>query len=288
MRGSEVQGRRSSSLALVAALATACSVADRVTPTDHVAPDAATAMTPAPDAAPEDAAPAPPPADVHVVLTADNAYSFGYGDGDEITAYFPGTRAQSASEIFSCGVGPEAYVVPGTDAPPGAYLYVVSWDDLRVTQGILGQFTRDGLPVYTGSEVWEVCATGVDLSSSTTGPTRDELDERIAICNAGGGDPTLTSAGWVDAAGAVTPGAVGRLAIGEENAARSGGTTFPVVCPTGSDVPPETPTLDAAARWMWYSPSDAIDDPFRSNGTNRFRAYLIFRLAGADIPGDVE
>ena len=36
---------------------------------------------------------------------------------------------------------------------------------------------------------------------------------------------------------------------------------------------------------MWYQPG-AVANPFRSTGTNTFRAYLIFRLAAVDIPID--
>src|SRR4051794_27159937 len=44
-----------------------------------------------------------PLADVDVVITADNAYSFGYGDIAGISNFTQGTRAQSAGQIFNCG-----------------------------------------------------------------------------------------------------------------------------------------------------------------------------------------
>jgi hypothetical protein len=224
---------------------------------------------------PADAAPL---VDVDVVITADNAYSFGYGDIDEIDTYFPGTRAITASQIFNCpiGEGPEQYTVPAASAPLGAYLYVVSWDDLAVTQGVLGQFKRGGAPLYTGDVAWEVCATGVDLSNSSVGPTEAEVEAQIAICNAGTGSDTTTSAGWVDTTGAVTTGAIGTLAIGEANDQTAGGT-FPPVCPAASG------GIDDAAQWMWFNPG-GVANPFASTGTNTFRAYLIFRLAAEDIP----
>lgn len=244
-------------------------------------PDAATIDAPivdAIDAIPIDAVDAPPPPDVQVVITADNAYSFGYGDVTGITTYIQGTRAQTAGQIFNCGEGPETYVVDGDDAPDTAYLYVVSWDDLSVTQGVLGQFKRGGAPVYTGGIEWDVCATGVNLSASQVGPTQAEVNAQIAICNAGSGDDATTSGGWANTAGAVTPGAQGNLAVGEANAAAAGGT-FPPTCvnqPNG---------IDAAARWMWWNPGN-VTDPFRSTGTNTFRAYLVFRIAAVDIPID--
>lgn len=230
------------------------------------------------DAVPIDSPDAPPPPDVDVVITADNAYSFGYGDVSGIATYIQGTRAVTAGQIFNCpvGEGPEHYVVPGADAPDTAYLYVVSWDDLAVTQGVLGQFKRGaGAPVYTGGVEWDVCATGVNLSTSTVGPTQAEVNAQIAICNAGSGSTTTTSAGWVNSAGAVTAGAIGTLAVGEPNDGATG--DFPLVCPAANG------GIDAAARWMWFNPG-GVANPFRSTGSNTFRAYLIFRLATIDIP----
>ena len=62
--------------------------------------------------------------------------------GDRVQAQ--GRRAQTAGEIFNCPIneGPDSYIVPAADAPPSAYLYIVTWDDLGVTQGVLGQFKQ--------------------------------------------------------------------------------------------------------------------------------------------------
>jgi len=229
--------------------------------------------------------PSDPPTDVAVVITADNAYSFGYGDGAGINHFTQGQRAQTAGQIFNCGEGPESYVVPAADAPPSAYLYVVTWDDLAVTQGVLGQFVRvGGTPLYTGDPKFEVCATGIDLSGSTTGPSQVDINAQIAICNAGTGDHATTSGGWVNGAGAVTPGAVGSLAVGEANDPTPGGT-FPPTCPTGAT--PAAGTIDPASHWMWYQPG-GVADPFQSTGSNTFRAYLIFRVAAHDLPPPIK
>ena len=222
-----------------------------------------------------------PTTDVQVVITADNAYSFGYGNVAGISHFTQGQRAQSAGQIFNCGEGPESYVVPAADAPASAYLYIVTWDDLSVTQGVLGQFVRvGGSPLYTGDPKFEVCATGIDLSASDKGPSQDEVNAQIAICNSGAGDHTATSGGWVNSVGAVTPKAIGSLAIGEANDPTPGGT-FPPTCPTGTMT--AAGTIDTASHWMWYQPG-GIADAFQSTGTNTFRAYLIFRLAAHDIP----
>lgn len=223
-----------------------------------------------------------PAVDVDVVLTADNAYSFGYGDANGITHFTQGSRAQTAGQIFNCGEGPEAYKVPAADAPPSAYLYVVTWDDLAVTQGVLGQFRRgNGLALYTGDPLFEVCGTGINMKQSQTGPTQQEINAQIAICNSGQGDHTLTSGGWVNLAGAVTPGAIGTLAVGEANDPVAGGS-FPPTCPTGV-APMGVASIDQEAHWMWYQPG-GVANPFQSTGQNTFRAYLIFRVAADDIP----
>ena len=219
---------------------------------------------------------------VHVVITADNAYSFGYGDAASITHFTQGTRATTAGDIFNCpvGVGPEQYTIPEADAPVGSYLYIVSWDDHAVTQGVIGQFTRDTGTITTGDAPFEVCATGLDYVSgadATNGPSQAIINQQIAICNAGSGDAT-TSRGWVNATGATTAGAIGQLAIGEANDVNTG--AFQLVCqPTAN-----TPGISSTAKWMWYDPMDGQPgDAFHSNGTNRFKAFLIFRLSAATI-----
>jgi hypothetical protein len=245
-----------------------------------------------PDAAPQDAVvsvdtttvdspPIIPLGDVDVVITADNAYSFGYGNVDGISTFFAGTRAQTAGQIFNCGEGPERYTVPEAAAPTTAYLYIASWDDLSVTQGVLGQFKRTGaLPLYTGDSAFEVCGTGMDFSASAVGPTQAQINQQIVICNAGSGDRNLTSAGWVKPSGAVTANAIGSLAIGEANDDAAG--VFPLTCPTGSGMATDA-HIDAASHWMWYQPG-GVATPFQSTGSNTFRSFLIFRLAAKDIP----
>ncbi len=238
--------------------------------------DAATIDARPIDAIAIDSPDAPPPPDVTVTITADNAYSFGYGDAASVTTYIQGSRAQTAGQIFNCGEGPETYTVPAASAPDTAYLYVVSWDDLSVTQGVLGQFKRGAAALYTGDDAWEVCATGVNLQNSQVGPTQAEVNAQIALCTAGTGARATTSAGWVNRMGPVTANAIGTVAIGEANDAAAGGS-FPPTCvdqPNG---------IDHAAHWMWFNPG-GIADPFHSTGTNTFRAYLIFRLPAIEIP----
>lgn len=230
-----------------------------------------------------------PATDVDVVLTADNAYAFGWGDVNGIKTLKGRPQTQSAGDIFNCpvnttgsgaiGFGPESYTVLAADAPTGAYLYLVVWDDDATTQGALGQFKRKGgEALYSGAGGWEVCATGKFYSSTpgtptASGPPIDVVNADIATCTKGTGDKNTTSGGWVNTTGAVTPGAVGKLAVGKDN---SGPGQFPVTCQKDEQ---GHAGIDAAAHWMWYSPDGR--DAFSSRGT---RSYLIFRLPTKELP----
>ena len=229
------------------------------------------------------------PTDIDVVLTADNAYAFGYGSESEMLNYFGGVAAVTAGEIFNCGIGPEQYLVPAEDV--AEYLYVVSYADQSTTQGVIGQFRRisdrpDGTPgavLHTGDEGWEVCATGVDYNSGDPTPPLVVVNEQIELCNGGNTDPATTSAGWVDATGT----AAGALAVGETNETPYAGgpipgNEFPLVCQT---------SVDAEARWMWFNwDPDGIVWPaqtpfiYPAGGGNPMHDFMIFRLAAEDVP----
>jgi hypothetical protein len=229
------------------------------------------------------------PTDIDVVLTADNAYAFGYGTEDAMDNYFGGVAAVTAGEIFNCGIGPEQYLVPAEDV--AEYLYVVSYADQSTTQGVLGQFRRisdrpDGTPgavLHTGDEGWEVCATGVDYNSGDPTPPLEVVNEQIVLCNGGATDPATTSQGWVD----VTGTAAGALAVGETNETPYAGgpmpgNEFPLVCQT---------SVDAEARWMWFNwdPAGIVwpaQSPFIYPGGagNPMHDFMIFRLAAASLP----
>lgn len=214
--------------------------------------------------------------DVHVVITADNAYAFGWGFADRVTKLNGRPKTVVAGDIFNCplGVGPESYDIPASEAPESSYLYIVAWADDAVTEGVIGQFERSGTPLYTGDANWQVCATGqfYDPGPAGGGPSLEVVNQELARCNSGTGSPMTTSAGWVSSAGAVTPGAVGNLAVGEDNSAQDG--DFPIVCQ--KDAMGQR-GVDPSARWMWYSPDGK--SPFRyTGGKNPTRTFLIFRL----------
>ncbi len=232
-----------------------------------------------------DAAKLAPATPVDVVFTTDNAYKFGWGTDARVDELQGRPFSANAGDIFSCpiGRGPEAYVVPADSAPVGAYLYVVAWDDQSVTQGALGQFKRQlsERVVYTGDPAWEVCATGKPFpaaSAEAQGPDLDLINAELADCTAGSGDKSKTSGGWVNAQGAVTAGAIGKLAVGEDNSSAAG--DFQIACQP--DVDAGTPGIDAQARWMWYAPDEA--NAFVGNAGNRTKAFLIFRLPTRALP----
>lgn len=238
----------------------------------------------APDLGPFPDLPMSPPEPVHVVLTADNAYVFGWGDQSQVAHLYGRPGTTSAGDIFDCpiGKGPEAYDVDGKDAPADAYLYVVAWCDDSTTQGLIGEFLRGQSVLRTGDAGWEVCATGIykDAGNGAVGPTQDEVNAQLTLCNAGAVSTSTGSGGWVDEVGAVTPGAVGTLVFGEDNSDPGG--DFPITCQMDSM---GQRGVDAEAKWMWYLPPGYPgSDPFRHpGGHNPTRAFLIFRLPAAEI-----
>lgn len=220
---------------------------------------------------------------VDVVFTTDNAYKFGWGSQTAVSSLQGSPSNPGANEIFPCpvGQGPEAYEVPAEQAPIDGYLYVIAWDDHDNTQGALGQFKRRETDkvVYSGDPAWEVCATGLVYdarSADAQGPPIDVVNAELARCNAGTGDTSKTSGGWVNTSGAITSGAVGKLMVGEDNSVGYEDGVFPITCQkdeTGRGI-------DAAARWMWYS-SDG--QPHFQNDPDP-RSFLIFRLPNSAVP----
>ncbi|HEX6764551.1 MAG TPA: hypothetical protein VF103_03715 [Polyangiaceae bacterium] len=220
--------------------------------------------------------------DVNVIITADNAYGFGYGTGTEVLNYFGGIENPRSQDIFSCpvGMGPESYVVPAGSANEGEFLYIIAYADKSTTQGVIAKFFREGAqPVFTGNGNWQVCATGQDRDPGDGGPDLAQINEQLAICNAGGSDPETTSGGWVG----VAPTQAGNVVFGEDNSTDRGtpmpGNEFLIAC----DIDPE-------ARWMWYEweTNRTSGSPFMWPGgtANVTKDFLIFRLGAEFIPGD--
>jgi hypothetical protein len=226
---------------------------------------------------------------VNVIITADNAYAFGYGTGSALLNYFGGVENPNEGDIFDCpiGNGPDQYTVPANDANAGNYLYIIGYADRSTTQGVIAQFRREGADVvYTGIGPWEACATGLDyeLNQNPKGPTRQVIDEYIGKCNSRnfGDAGANTSKGWVTTA----ESANGKVAFGEDNTTERGTPTvenpFKIAC-----------DIDARAKWMWYdwdpATPDTVKSPFMWPGgdDNPMREFIIFRLGAEFIPEPV-
>ncbi|CAN5738473.1 hypothetical protein BH09MYX1_BH09MYX1_62870 [soil metagenome] len=230
-----------------------------------------------------DVGPVVPLGDVDAVVTCDNAYGFGWGDVNKLDTYNTAPASVVAGDIFNCKTGPEGYTIPAAQAPASAYVYAVAWADHSVTQGLIGQFKRKGAsPLYTGDAKWEVCATGIDFDSSDPnqklGPSLVQINTEIGKCNGGTGDKSTSRGGWVNSAGAVTAGAVGKLAIGQDNS-KSYNPDFPIICQSGG----ADPGVDDQARWMWYSASGS-NAAFHFSSLSESRPFLVFRLAAKSLP----
>jgi hypothetical protein len=223
-----------------------------------------------------------PTVDVEVIITADNAYGFGYGSETEMLNYFGGIENKSAGDIFNCTIGAESYIVPAAETAVGKYLYIVAWADKSTTQGVLGKFARvGGDPIYTGQGAWLVCATGQDFASGSGGPSLQQITTQIGQCNAANTDPGTTSVGWVDTTGSTN----GKLEFGEDN-------TTPRTTPVpGNEFPPVC-DVDDDAKWMWFNwdPQAIVwpttGSPFIWPGGqgNPDKQFLIFRLAVSEVP----
>jgi hypothetical protein len=229
-----------------------------------------------------------PASDIEIVITADNAYGFAYGTDDNISMYWGGIENTTAGQIFNCGEGPEKYVVPYEEADNASFLYIIAWADSSTTQGVLARFRRKdgggnfGEDVFTGTEGWEVCATGVDYQPGSGGPSLQVINDHIVKCNQGALDPNTTSVGWVDDIGTQ----YGAVAFGEPNTTPynggpMAGNEFPLVCPM--DMPEE-------AKWMWFNWDPVNLKPPQSpfmwpgGGGNPDHQYLIFRFAADLVP----
>ncbi len=213
---------------------------------------------------------------VDVNITADNGYEFAFGSSTGINQSVQGPVNNTLNgDIFSCGTpGPEHYsAIP---ASAGDFMYVVAINDGSVTQGVLGQVSfNGGAPFFSGTN-WQVYDTGISGSPAAF-PSVATINAYIAAANAGTG-PASGSKGWVSSAGAGTTGAVGVLAIGEDNS--DAGGDFGIACQSGPS------GIGPSARWMWYNPNPAtISDPFQTantpgHGTN----VIIFRVIPASVP----
>jgi len=245
------------------------------------------------------------PPDVHVIITADNAYGFGYGSGSALVDYFEGIE-DGGDDIFLCSAecdngtpcanavecdafgtcngdqsGPETYIVPGNLAPSDGFLYVIVWSDEATTQGLIGQFSAsDGSSptVYTGSPDWQVCATGMDLDPFMgMEPSTTLINSQIANCNLGAAGTTFSD-GWIGDELENNPSGVMELTVLTDVGMEP--TEFVNLCQAEDNSAPDRTgdSIDAEARWMWFDENNGDGtSAFTSNGSPR-GDFLIFRL----------
>jgi hypothetical protein len=220
------------------------------------------------------------PSEVNVIITADNAYGFGYGTKTALQNYFGGIENPDSADIFDCpvGNGPEEYVVPAEDANLGGFLYIIGYADKSTTQGVIAKFFREGAdPVYTGSGKWEACATGEDYDPGQGGPDLDTINSFIQRCNARELSPATSSVGWVT----TLPTPQGQLVFGEDNSTTRGtpepGNEFLEVC-----------EIEAKARWMWFDwvaeRSEGSAFMWPGGNENVTKDFVIFRLGADQVP----
>jgi len=227
-------------------------------------------------------------ADINATVTADNAYSFGWGDANGVGPSFGGGTYVGASIspdnslLFKdCPGGPgpnaygvETYSIPAPKVLPGNHLYVAAFSDDSDRQGLLGTFldTVSNVQIYTGDTRWQVCATGENYQGNelTEGiadgvPSLATINARIADCNAwtaaGGSGPATTSGGWVDSSIDYGLGKIYRGNHNDGSAPKWGAITC----------------IPSTAQWMWFnSQPGVIADPTGAGGNHK--EFLIFRL----------
>ncbi len=218
-----------------------------------------------PDAVVQQDAPPPNPLPVTAMITADNAYGFGYGSANSLNNYFGGIENTDPCDIFCANRGAETYIVPKESANSGNFLYLIVWSDNSATNGVIGSFTRGDDTINTASDDWQVCATGMPDNYRSGGPSFAEIQTGLVACSKG--DATTVSHGWRT----VTPSAHGNVAIGELN--DNAGGIFPLVVDLAADL-----------RWMWYQHQDD-SRPFNTTTEDTVDSeFLLFRLPIASFP----
>ncbi len=230
----------------------------------------------------------PAAADIDATVTADNAYSFGWGTATGVGPGYSGGYVGASispgnSLLFKAcpgapgpnAYGVETYSIPTGAVLPGNYLYVTGFSDDSIRQGVLGTFLDDltGVQIDTGVGPWQVCATGQDFDGSVLTedvangvPSLATINTKIRECNAwtaaGGTGPATTSGGWVDS---TVDYGLGTIHFGSFNDSSAPSAWGQITC------------IPASARWMWFNSSPAtITDPTSAGGNHK--EFLIFRL----------
>lgn len=108
-------------------------------------------------------------------VTADNHYAIytkmgsdvSYIGGNELgAAGNPGTYNWSMAESWSF--------------TPGTAVYIAAWSDKSVAQGLLADFSINGVPIRSGSEGWDVFGTGIDMNDGSAHPDAALIKSQVA------------------------------------------------------------------------------------------------------------
>jgi hypothetical protein len=203
-----------------------------------------------------------------VTITADNAYTFGFGDENGIAVgdLYGSVTNTTACEIF-CASGPEAYQV---DSGEHDYVYITAWPDNSSYQGVLANFSSGGEKLSSLS-AWEVFATG-DLSSSASNTFQlSSINDAIFNANNNLGAAN-GSIGWVDESGSI--GTNGKLAVDSTNSEY-------VVSPQAGGL---TGLFHESDHWLWYD-NEATSNPFSYSSAGD-AGWVVFRaeLSSIEVP----
>lgn len=118
---------------------------------------------------------------VNVSITADNHYSIYSRAGSDFTHIganepgpdgAPGTYNWSQAETWNF------------DAE--GYLYIASWSDNSVAQGLLAEITTLTETILSGDPRWEVMSTGLDLGDWDAAPTPGDIAAWVFDADANG------------------------------------------------------------------------------------------------------
>jgi len=215
----------------------------------------------------------------NIKLTADNAYEVIVGDAAgtlNVGSLGGPVNNTTNGQIHACdATGVEYYA--GRTVLPADYVYIVAMNDGSVTQGLLGQLDTSGGPIVTNGAGWQVFDTG-DVGNPNSFPTTGQITTYIQKANLGTGN-VAGSKGWVDINGAVTPGSVGTLAVGQAGVDSSPDPLPPVSCTSGDH------GITSQARWIWYRPQGVASSPFvASNTPGHSTNIMIFRLTPQNVP----
>jgi hypothetical protein len=189
---------------------------------------------------------------VKAAITVDNSYALYYGTETAATNYVGNDSDWTLTELYNFNL------------PSSNYLYLVTVSDLAVAQGFLGQFENldTGYKFYSNDPQWQVTATGLrnqslpNYGAPYTNSLADItlLTNEIIKANLGPLPGHNASKGWV----ATSAGPV-----------------------NGSGPWNWRPSIDAAARWVWYD-SGKYTGPFfpgypTITGLNHDE-WLVFRI----------